>query len=44
MPSDRCQNGRQQPTQDALALTPQHTLGGFQQTFIILDTLDLQVA
>jgi hypothetical protein len=34
------QDGQQRPTTDALALTLQHVLGGFQQTFIILDALD----
>ena len=36
----RCRDGQQQPTPDALAATLQHMLGGFQQTFIILDALD----
>ncbi|KAI9735737.1 MAG: hypothetical protein M1818_006345 [Claussenomyces sp. TS43310] len=34
------QDGRQQPTADALASVPQNTLGDFQQTFIFLDALD----
>jgi ankyrin repeat protein len=33
-------DGQQQPTTDALLSTLQHILGDFQQTFIILDTLD----
>ena len=36
----RCQDGKQQPTQDALELTLQQMLGGFEETFIILDALD----
>ena len=36
----RCQEGQQQPSTDALAMTLQHMLGGFHQTFIILDALD----
>jgi hypothetical protein len=34
------QDGKQQPTPDALESTLQHILGDFQQTFIILDALD----
>jgi hypothetical protein len=34
------QDGQQQPTTDALALTLQHVLGDFHQAFIILDALD----
>lgn len=36
----RSQDGQQQPATDALALTLQHILGNFQQTFVILDALD----
>ena len=36
----RCQDGRQQPTQDALELTLRQILGGCKETFIILDALD----
>lgn len=36
----RCRDGNQQPTQDALESTLQQILGGFQETFIILDALD----
>lgn len=36
----RCQDGKQQPTQDALELALQQMLGGFEETFIILDALD----
>jgi hypothetical protein len=36
----RSQDGQQQPKMDALTLTLQHILGGFQQAFIILDALD----
>ncbi|KAH6667724.1 hypothetical protein B0J14DRAFT_170784 [Halenospora varia] len=36
----RSQDGRQQPTTDALLSTLQHMLRDFQQTFIILDVLD----
>ena len=35
-----CQDGRQQPTQDALELTLQQILGDCKETFIILDALD----
>jgi hypothetical protein len=34
------QDGRQQPTSDALVLTLQHIVNDFHQTFIILDALD----
>jgi hypothetical protein len=36
----RSQDGQQQPTSDALALTLQHIIGDFHQTFIIIDALD----
>ena len=36
----RSQDGRQQPTSDALTLTLQHMVEDFQQTFIIVDALD----
>ncbi|KAF8854030.1 ankyrin [Acephala macrosclerotiorum] len=36
----RCQDGNQQPTQDALESTLQQMLGGIEETFIILDALD----
>ena len=35
-----CQDGRQQPTQDALESTLQQILGDCKETFIILDALD----
>jgi hypothetical protein len=34
------QDGQQRPTTEGLALTLQHMLRGFNQTFIILDALD----
>lgn len=36
----RCQDGKQQPTQDALESTLRQILGGYKETFIILDALD----
>jgi hypothetical protein len=36
----RSQDGKQQPTTEGLALTLQHMLRGFHQTFITLDALD----
>ena len=36
----RCQDGKQQPTLEALASTFQYMLEDFQQAFIILDALD----
>ena len=36
----RCQDGRQQPTQDALESTLQQILSDCKETFIILDALD----
>ncbi|KAH9203390.1 hypothetical protein DL95DRAFT_399380, partial [Leptodontidium sp. 2 PMI_412] len=36
----RCQDGKQQPTQDALEVTLQQMLDEFGETFIILDALD----
>ncbi|KAH6704178.1 hypothetical protein BKA61DRAFT_660800 [Leptodontidium sp. MPI-SDFR-AT-0119] len=36
----RCQDGKQQPTQDALEVAVQQMLNEFEETFIILDALD----
>ena len=36
----RCQDGQRQPTIDDLATTLQHVLGGFHETFLVLDALD----
>lgn len=35
-----CQDGKHQPTIDDLATTLQHILGGFHETFLVLDALD----
>ena len=36
----RCQDGQRQPTVDDLTTTLQHILGGFRETFLVLDALD----
>jgi len=36
----RCQDGQHQPTIDDLTTTLQYMLGGFRETFLILDALD----
>jgi hypothetical protein len=36
----RCQDGQHRPTIDGLAATFQHMLGGFHETFLVLDALD----